>query len=183
MTQKVPASQTVEGLTAAGITAQIAAAQAAASVKLAGDVVQVVGAQTGAVATTTTIMPFDDTIPQITEGAEFLTRSITPTSATSKLRIDVVLNASCSVISYITVGIFRDATATALAASSKYGVAGSYEQVVMSFLVDAGSTSATTFRLRAGMHTAGTLTVNGDGGARRLGGAMSTTMTVTEIKV
>ncbi len=147
----------------------------------AGAVAQVVMAQTGAVATTTTVMPFDDTIPQITEGAEFLTRTITPTSATSKLRIDVVLNGSCSVISYITAGLFRDSTATALAAASKYGISGSYEQVVFSCLVDAGSTAATTFRVRAGMHTAGTLTVNGDGGARRLGGSMATTITVTEI--
>lgn len=147
----------------------------------AGASVQTVMAQTGAVATTTTVMPFDDTIPQITEGAEFLTRTITPTSATSKLRIDIVLNGSCSTTSYITVGLFRDSTATALAAASKYGVSGSYEQVVLSCLVDAGSTSATTFRVRAGQHTAGTLTVNGDGGARRLGGAMATTITVTEI--
>lgn len=68
MTQKVPASQTVEGLTAAAVTAQVAAAQAAASVKLSGDVVQVVYARTGAVGTTTTVMPFNDTIPQITGG-------------------------------------------------------------------------------------------------------------------
>lgn len=146
-----------------------------------GTVVQTVMAQTGAVATTTTVMPFDDTIPQITEGAEFLTRTITPTSATSKLRIDIVLNGSCSTTSYITVGLFRDSTATALAAASKYGTNGSYEQVVLSCLVDAGSTAATTFRVRAGQHTAGTLTVNGDGGARRLGGSMATTITVTEI--
>lgn len=151
------------------------------NVKLAGDVVQVAFAQTGAVATTTTVMPFDDTIPQITEGAEFLTRSITPTSATSKLLVEVVLNGSCSTTSYITVGIFRDSTASALATASKYGVANSYEQVVLSCIVDAGSTSATTFRVRAGQHTAGTLTVNGDGGARRLGGAMATTIKVTEI--
>lgn len=147
----------------------------------AGAAVQTVIAQTGAVATTTTVMPFDDTIPQITEGAEFLTRTITPTSATSKLLVQVVLNGSCSTTSYITVGLFRDSTAGALAAASKYGVNGSYEQVVLSCLVDAGSTAATTFRVRAGQHTAGTLTVNGDGGARRLGGAMATTMTVTEI--
>jgi hypothetical protein len=159
-----------------------AASRVAGDVKLVGDVVQVVHAQTGAVATTTTVMPFDDTIPQITEGAEFLTRTITPSSATSKLRIDVVFNGSCSTTSYITVGIFRDSTANALAAASKYGVNGSYEQVVLSCLVDAGSTSATTFRVRAGQHTGGTLTMNGDGGARRLGGAMATTITVTEIK-
>ncbi len=54
--------------------------------RLSGSVVQAVNTQTGAVGTTTTIMPFDDTIPQITEGSEFMTRAITPTSASNILR-------------------------------------------------------------------------------------------------
>lgn len=182
MTQKVPASQTVEGLTAAAITAQVAAAQAAASVKLSGDVVQVVYARTGAVGTTATVMPFDDTVPQITEGSEFLTLAITPINATNKLLIQVVFNGSCSTASYITAALFQDATATALVSASKSGAAGTYEQVVINHLADAGTTSATTIRLRAGQHTAGTMTMNGDGGARRLGGSMATTITITEIK-
>ena len=45
---------------------------------------QTVSYQTGAVATGTTIIPFDDTIPQITEGNEFMTLAITPRSATSQ---------------------------------------------------------------------------------------------------
>lgn len=81
-----------------------AAARAAGDVKLSGDTVQVVNTQTGAVSTTTTVMPFDDTIPQI------------------------------------------------------------------------------TFRVRAGQHTAGTLTMNGDGGARRLGGILFSSITITEYK-
>ena len=55
-----------------------------------GAVVQVVNTQTGAVATGTTIMPGDDTIPQITEGNEYLTRTITPTDAANTLLITVV---------------------------------------------------------------------------------------------
>ena len=54
--------------------------------------VQVVNTQTGAVDTGTTAMPCDDTIPQNTEGDEFMTLAITPTSATNKLKIDVVFN-------------------------------------------------------------------------------------------
>ena len=51
---------------------------------------QEISAETGAVATGTTIIPYDDTIPQITEGTEFMTLAITPISATSKLIIEVV---------------------------------------------------------------------------------------------
>lgn len=148
----------------------------------AGVTIQTVNTQTGAVATTTTVMPFDDTIPQITEGAEFMTLSITPTSASNKLRIEVVFNGSCSTTSYITAALFKDAGASALASASKSGSGGTYEQVVFSHWVDAGSTSAQTFRVRAGQHTAGTLTFNGDSGARRLGGVMSSSITITEVK-
>jgi len=149
--------------------------------RLSGSTVQVQSTQSGAVATTTTIMPFDDTVCQITEGSEFLTRAITPTNAANKLRIEVVFNASMSGVSYATVALFQDAAANALACGSKYGLNGSYEQVCFSHTMTAGTTSPITFRVRAGMHMAGTLTMNGDGGARRLGGILFSSITVTEI--
>lgn len=43
-----------------------------------GEVVQVVNTQTGAYALCTTVIPCDDTIPQITEGVEVMTLAITP---------------------------------------------------------------------------------------------------------
>jgi hypothetical protein len=46
----------------------------------------------------------------------------------------------------------------------------------------AGTTSATTFRVRAGMGGAGTLTVNGQGGVRRFGGVAASSITIREIK-
>ncbi len=55
-----------------------------------GKVVQVVNFQTGAAATGTGLIPIDDTIPQITEGNEYMTLAITPTNATNKLKITVV---------------------------------------------------------------------------------------------
>ena len=51
--------------------------------------VQVVNTQTGAVATGTTVMPIDDTIPQNTEGDQYMTLAITPTHASNKLLIEV----------------------------------------------------------------------------------------------
>ena len=155
---------------------------AAASVKLPGDVVQMVNTQTGAVATTTTVMPFDDTIPQITEGGEFMTRTITPTSAANMLRIDVVFNGSPSTASYITAALFKNSDANALAVGTHYAGNGEYAQTVFTFFMQAGTTSLTTFRVRAGQHVGGTLTFNGDGGARRLAGILFSSITITEIK-
>lgn len=159
-----------------------AEARAAGDVKLTGDVVQVVNTQIGAVATTTTVMPFDDTIPQITEGGEFFTRTITPASASNKLRIDVVFNGSPNAASYVTVALFKNADADALAVGSHYAGNGDYAQTVFTHFMDAGTTSEITFRVRAGQHTAGTLTMNGDGGARRLGGILFSSITITEYK-
>jgi hypothetical protein len=52
-----------------------------------GRVVQIVNSQTGAMASGNTAIPDDDTIPQITEGTEFLTLAITPQSVTNKLML------------------------------------------------------------------------------------------------
>ena len=45
----------------------------------------------------------------------------------------------------------------------------------------AGTISSTTFKLRAGSDGAGTITMNGNGGARKFGGALISSITITEI--
>lgn len=170
---------TDEGLTAAGV----AAAVLAGNVKLAGDIVQRVITQTGALATGTTIVPRDDTIPQNTEGNEYLTRSIAPTNAANLLDIEVVLHASCSVTSDIVAALFQDTTADALAVASVYATTNlSVMGVVLRHRMTAGTTSATTFKVRAGPITAGTITVNGASGGRYYGGVYASSITITEIK-
>ena len=74
-----------EVLTAASLNANFTFAAAS------GGVVQTVSTQTGAVATGSTVMPSDNSIPQITEGTQFLSRTITPTSATNILSIIVIM--------------------------------------------------------------------------------------------
>lgn len=152
--------------------------------KLAGDVVQVVNYQTGAVATSTATIPWDDTIPQITEGTEFMTLAVTPASATNILQIEVVLNLNASAVNYCIGALFQDATANALAAAAIYQEGASRAmQVKFTHRMVAGTTSATTFRVRAGTGGAATLTFNGEVGGRKFGGVMSSSITITEIKV
>ena len=57
---------------------------------MAGRSIQVVNTQTGAVATINSAIPYDDSIPQKTECGEVMTRTITPNSATNKLKKDFV---------------------------------------------------------------------------------------------
>lgn len=146
-------------------------------------IVQVVNYQTGALATGTTQIPFDDTIPQNTEGDEYLTLAITPRSTTNKLKIEVVLNASTGTAArYIVAALFQDSTAGALAATLiRIVEATGGGALVFRYYMAAGTTSATTFKVRAGLTGSGTTTVNGSAAGRIFGGVMISSLTITEI--
>lgn len=171
----------------AAIAAEVSARNAAitsGNVKLSGDVVQVVSTQTGAVATMTALIPGDDTIPQNTEGTEVMTRAITPTNASNILEIEVVVNVGNGGTSteWMTAALFQDSTANALACGFTYAAANTPVQVVFKHRMVAGTTSATTFRVRFGGNTANTFTFNGLGGGRYFGGVLASSITVREIK-
>lgn len=148
-----------------------------------GAVLQVVNSSTGALATGTTIIPSDDTIPQNTEGNEYMTLAITPKGATNNLRIDVVVQLSHSAAGgRMVAALFQDSTANALAASTQ-GFVDANKPMMLSFtyFAAAGTTSSTTFKVRAGASVAGTTTFNGASGARLYGGVSSSSITITEI--
>lgn len=152
----------------------------------ANSVVQMLTTVTGASATGTATIPFDDTIPQITEGFEVMTRAITPTAVGNTLRIDVVVHAENNAAGahQIIAALFRDATAGALAASYQPAAGANYSRsIAFTAFVTAGSTAATTFRVRIGASVAGTTTFNGNGGGRILGGVVASSITVTELQV
>ena len=149
-----------------------------------GHVLQVVNFQTSAVATGTTLIPNDDTIPQNTEGTEFMTLAITPKSATSKLKIDVATYICGSDTIRLTTALFQDSTANALAAvMSTPGFAniGGSGPSGFTHYMTAGTTSATTFKVRIGGNSSVTVTLNGQGGTRRFGGVASSSITITEV--
>lgn len=150
----------------------------------AGAVVQVANFQTGAVATGTTTIPYDDTIPQNTEGNEYMSLAFTPESASNKLKIEVVFQGGVSVGARLSAALFQDSTANALAAAQMFVDASSGGGVLtFTHYMTAGTTSATTFKVRAGMNSAGTTTFNGGGGARVFGGVAASSITITEIAV
>ncbi len=148
-----------------------------------GAVVQIVEATpVTALTTCPTAIPFDDTIPQNTEGDEVITVTITPTSATNRLRVEYDSGANgLAANGYIVSALFQDATSGALAASVEY----TNTAVNTCTLVHekaAGTTSATTFKIRVGS-AAGTVYVNGYAAARLLGGVSAARLRVTEIAV
>lgn len=148
-------------------------------------VVQVVNTQDGAVATGTTTIPWDDTIPQNTEGDQYMSLSITPTNASNKLKIDVVWNGThSSATTRMIVGLFQDGGADAIAVAMHENSAATHLACVkFTHYMTAGTTSSTTFKVLAGSSAAGTTTFNGSGGNRLFGGKMASSITITEIKV
>ena len=146
----------------------------------AGSVVQVVNTQTGAKATGTTTVGWDDTIPQSSEGDQYMSLAITPTSATNKLLIRVQTHGSFQQATTSVVALFQDSTASALSATGKEVEVGTHEFNFTHYMT-AGTTSATTFKVRAGAKAAGQYTFNGFDNERRLGGVMASSITITEV--
>jgi hypothetical protein len=174
---------TLNGTTGITTPALDSVAQFSSADMPAGSVLQVVNFQTGAVATGTTVIPIDDSIPQNTEGAEFITLAITPTSSTSKLRIDfsVVLNHTVGT-AILNACLFQDAIVNALAVASSQNVNSGGPMIVAgSYYMTAGTTSSTTFKIRCGSPTAGTVTLNGVNGVRFYAGVSNSFITITEV--
>lgn len=152
------------------------------SVPLPGRVVQVEETPDGAVATGTTQIPEDDSIPQNTEGDQFLSRSITPISAANVLRYTTFGVWTPSGNVQLILATFRDATANALSAVKEDpSGAGNMVMLESAVTVLASSTSATTFKTRVGGTGASTQTFNGEGGARLFGGVSGSYNRVEEI--
>jgi len=146
-----------------------------------GKLVQMVSTQTGAMATGTTIIPVDDTIPQITEGTQFMTRTITPKNAANRLLITVVLYASINEFRFLVAALFVGTTADALAVAENTITSSNLTSTVtFSHEMAAGVTTELTFRVRAGTDTASTTTFNGRAGVRRYGGVAASSITITE---
>jgi hypothetical protein len=155
---------------------------AALSFSTAGKLVQRVHVHTGAVATGTTTLAHDDTIPQITEGNEYMTLAITPTNASNVLFIEAQgVVASTAGTTEMCMALFQDSTAGALSAVGQLMDLANFEKILtLRHKMAAGTTSATTFRIRIGCNT-GTNTFNGKSSARRYGGVNNSFITITEI--
>lgn len=153
-----------------------------ATVSGTSKIVQIVQTSTGTYASGTTTVPNDNTIPQNTEGDQYLTLSITPTSTSNKIMVSFVGHTGSTGVGYLNVALYRDSVANALAAVASYQLTSSGSSVVpLNFIETATSTSAVTYKIRIGCSVAGTTYINGGGGASAiLGGVCATTLIITE---
>lgn len=167
----------------ANATGLLAIANGGTGVASSDPVIQQVRTVTGAVATGTTTVPLDDTIPQNTEGDQYITLAITPKNTANILVIEAGVacaNTAAGNQNHI-MSLFQDTTANALSSASQHtAVASAIIRVALKHYMTAGTTSATTFKIRVGNNAAGTTTVNGNSGARFFGGVHNSYLIITE---
>jgi hypothetical protein len=152
--------------------------------RLPGETVQIRRKQTGEVASGTTLIPLDDTIPQNTEGDEYMAQMITPKSSANLLMIthssQYTLNSSGTLI----VALFQDSVANAIASSfSTIGGANYAMGVSLVRSKISGATAPTEFKIRAGPNVARTVTFNGSAGSRVFGGSLDSFLQIAEVMV
>jgi hypothetical protein len=178
-----------EFATAADITGNVsskfASAQSMHSLITGGVPIQTVRTTSTAATSTTAVIPYDNTIPQNTEGLAVaaLDTSITPKMATSLIEVEVyvpVVDQSGNNVNML--ALFRDSVANALAVSTYTPTTTLYPGfMVLKFIETAGSTSARTYKLRIGV-SGGTMYFNrGASSATLLGNVQQAYMKVTEI--
>lgn len=144
-------------------------------------------------ASLSTVIPHDDTIPQITEGTEIVTASLTPKSITNRIRVTFsgqVNGVAGAVEQVAIVALFQDAAVDALFAkfASVMDTSGSSSNIAIErgqsldfvFEYVPATLSAITLRVRAGAN-AGSIRFNGVVAARRYGGVSKATLTLEEI--
>lgn len=149
----------------------------------AGTPIRVYSENLTSMSTGTTVIPYDNTVPQNTEGDQVIDIALTPTSATNHLLIEATIHCSSSVANTLIAALFQDSTAGALSAIAHYQATPT-ASVTLKLTHDmvAGTTSSTTFKVRVGGASAGTTTINGSSGGAIFGGVMGTNIKVTEYK-
>jgi hypothetical protein len=132
--------------------------------------------------TAVSAIPHDDTIPQVGEGTEILTVSITPTSTSARLRLRATVVGAPGTNNYLIAAAFLNGAADAIRSTSVYAGATSLTMTtaVLEYEYVPGSVSAQAWAVRAGTST-GTGYVNGNSGGRLLGGTMACTLVIEEI--
>jgi hypothetical protein len=117
--------------------------------------------------TSSTVIPDDNTVPQISEGEQVMSVTHTPKKDTNKLRIDVVVTGFTNAADrLVTAALFRDSINAAIRAgvsgiSSMVTGSGKFTLAFSHYITAAGTTSAIVFTVRIGLNASGTVHAGG----------------------
>jgi hypothetical protein len=134
----------------------------------------------------TGVIPYDDTAPQSTEGDEILTVTLTPNSASSRVRITFSgwcthNTSSTGVISALFIDSETSARRAMVAVPAD---AGSSATTYLVYEYAPGDTVEHTYKIRTGIPSSGggaSYRWNGSGGTRVFGGTSAAVITVNEV--
>ena len=127
-------------------------------------------------------IPQDDTIPQNTEGTQILSVSITPKSATNRVRATFFGWGSSAALTGASAALFRNSNANAIDAMGITFAAAYYSLPFMLIFEDSpGSTSPQTYAVRVGPAGAVTMRMNGVHTNRVFGGSSRCVLVLEEI--
>lgn len=146
--------------------------------------VQQVRVQFSTYVSTAAVIPFDNTIPQNTEGVALTSLNFTPTNVNNILVFEFAGTATGAAAIAVTFSLFEGAGVNAIYATSDTA-SGTSHMLNPNFRFNqvAGTVSLTNYALRWGASAAVTVFMNGDTGAALYGGVLSTSFTITEYKV
>jgi hypothetical protein len=165
-----------------GVTGALPTANGGTGVTVFDPVIQRVSTITGAVATGTTNNTVDDNIPTNTNGDQYMSLAITPKNTNNILVIEAIVHGAANGGGIMTSMLFQDSVSNAL--STAYtSLAGNNlpAQTYLLYIMTAGTTSSTTFKIRACNNQGGnTFTFNGFSAARKYGGTLCSGITITE---
>lgn len=132
---------------------------------------------------TSATIPFDNSIPQITEGVEVVTASITPSNASNILEIMAICQVATTDVR-IGVALFQDSNANAIASAFNGGEGdgsnGRGGSVIIFHRMVAGTTSSITFSMRTGP-SAGTSYWNRQNPGNIFGGTIPSIINIKEL--
>jgi hypothetical protein len=133
----------------------------------------------------TAVIPYDDTKPQITEGTEILTVTLTPRRSTSKVFVIFFGQMSLPTSAGIptaqgAVALFKNSDADTLRAAQANDRC---QDVTFIYQDTPSTTSAVVYRIRVGSSTGASVRMNGSPSARLLGGAAACGLLAVEVFV
>ena len=146
---------------------------------VSGNVIQKVKTSTNAYISTTSIIPFDDTIPQITEGAFLFSLVITPSNASNILEFEFSGFGGCSAIRTMVFSLFEGVGPNAI--YTTVDTSGSFFTVMpaWNFSKVAGAVTPLTYTVRWGLNAGPAVELNGITG-RKYGGTGEVNFTIKE---
>lgn len=131
--------------------------------QIPGSILQVVENVVSTMVSGVTTIPYDNTTPQITEGVQFFSVTITPQNGSSKLEMEIEAFIGISVgPQQITTAVFQDSTANAIFATTQYTTAtgGQGIRIRAQFYANAVNTTPRTYTVRIGGNGAATFALN-----------------------